>query len=149
MIVNFYSRTGNNRKVAEYISKKLKCDIEEIREANRKSDLPNPLIVFGAIFGFKPKLQDLKQDPSKQDQVVLCLPVWAAHIPGAVRSYLKKYQIKNLAVISLNGGWKTGKVDKLSDKVLQLKTKKGEDQIKDVSSFKKELDEFCKKLQAR
>jgi len=145
-LVNYYSRTGNNRRVAEYIAKKLNAENEEIREANRSDAEVSFGAVMGAIFRIKPKLAELKNDPEKADSVVVCSPIWAATVPGAVKAYVAKYNIKKLAIVSLNGGWKTKSISSLSKDSLMLKLPKGKEKVMDVSIFKKELDKFCNQL---
>jgi len=145
MLVNYYSRTGNNRKLAEFIARKFKADIEEIREV-RKPGPPLPSDIFRAILRIRPKIVDLKNDPAKADKVILLLPVWAAHIPGPVRTYLKRYNPNNLAVISINGGWKTRCASKLAEKSLMLTLPKGTQEIDKIDAYKKEVEEFVKSL---
>ena len=38
-IVVYYSRTGNTRKVAEELADTLKCDIEQIIDTQKRSDV--------------------------------------------------------------------------------------------------------------
>ncbi|MDH7556696.1 MAG: flavodoxin family protein [Candidatus Methanosuratincola sp.] len=91
LLVVYYSRTGNTRKVAEKIASLLGCDFDEIVDLkNRKG----PFGFLGAGYSaFARKLTEIRapdKDPSAYDLLVVGTPIWAGNITPAVRTYLTK-----------------------------------------------------------
>lgn len=99
-LVVYYSRFGNTKKIAEEISSKLKCEIEEIVDSkNRKGTLG---WIISAIDAHSKKLTtigEIIKDPAKYDLIVIGTPIWAALMAPAVRSYINKNKgkFKNVA----------------------------------------------------
>jgi len=97
ILVSFYSRSGNTKKVAKSISKKLNGEMDEISDKKKRS---GPL---GFIGGGKDALKknlteiDNKKNPSEYDLVVIGTPVWAGTVTPAIRTYLSKNKFKKLA----------------------------------------------------
>ncbi|MFO7792222.1 MAG: flavodoxin [Candidatus Saliniplasma sp.] len=89
VLVVYYSRTGSTKKVAESISKRLDCDIEEIDDnKNRKGIIGFLISLYEALTHKKPEIKDPKKDPKKYDIVILGTPVWAHRMASLVRTYL-------------------------------------------------------------
>ncbi len=88
-LVVYYSRDGHTRKVAEELSKELKCDIEEIKDTMDRS---GPMGWLSAARQARTKaltkLQPIKNDPSKYDLVIIGTPVWAGNLSPPVRTYI-------------------------------------------------------------
>ena len=63
-IVYYYSKTGNNKYIANKIAKELNCEIEEIQ--------PRINLKLINLSGIKP----LKSNPEDYDLVILCGPIW-------------------------------------------------------------------------
>ena len=80
--VAFYSNTGQSRRLAEYFSDKLGYRIFDIERAE--------------VFGF--------------EDLVLVFPVHCQNLPDAVRSFLKRAEVKNLTVIATYGKMCPGNV---------------------------------------
>ena len=53
---------------------------------------------FAAFFGLSEPIRLEGDGPEEGDRLILCLPVWAGHIPPAVRTFLKKARLRNTAV---------------------------------------------------
>ena len=91
ILVVFYSRSGNTKKVAKSVSDILKCDIEEIFDTkNRKG-------VFGFLSAGSDarnnrdiKIKEIKINPSLYDLVIIGTPVWAGNISAPIRTYISK-----------------------------------------------------------
>jgi hypothetical protein len=93
MLVVYYSRTGTNRQVAEYLGDKLQVPIDEIVDKKKRT---------GAL-GFMKAGYDAKQqkttdieihhDPAEFEYLVLGTPKWAWAIPPAIRAYLTRYSL--------------------------------------------------------
>lgn len=105
-LVVYYSRGGNTRKVAEDLSKELKCDIEEIQDTvNRSGPMGWLNCARQARAAALTKLQPVKNDPAKYDLVIIGTPVWAGHVSTPVRTYIadNKDKLKKVALLVTEG----------------------------------------------
>lgn len=109
-IVIYYSKTGNNKYIAEKIQKDLGCDIEAIRP-RLKAIVPQVLATFTRL---TPGIKKLESDISVYDRIILVTPMWIGSIVYPVYSFLKKYitQIKKVHLISCCGSDDEGKDEK-------------------------------------
>ncbi|AZT89204.1 flavodoxin family protein [Caldicellulosiruptor changbaiensis] len=101
-LIVFYSLTGNSRKVAQALSKVLRCEIVEIKESSsRKSIFGFLRSGYEAITKKIVPIEDIDKDFSKYDHVIVVSPIWAGNLPSPVRSFLKRYLvfIKNISFI--------------------------------------------------
>lgn len=128
-MVTFYSKSGNTKKVGEEIAKNLNADIDEIIDKKDRSGIKGWLGGGGDAFFKKSTEIEYKKDPSEYDLVVVGTPIWAGSVTPAVRAFLSKYNIKEIAFFCTCGGGKGKSFDemeKLSKKpkaVLELKEK--------------------------
>ena len=104
VLVAYYSRTGNTRRVAEAIAKSLEAEVEEIR------DRENRLGVIGFLrSGYEASrkrlaaIQPVKKNPEEYDVVVIGSPVWAGSVSSPVRAYLTMHvhRIKKAALFAI------------------------------------------------
>ncbi len=92
-LVAFYSRTGNTRKVAEHLSKLLKCDCEEIVDAKNRYGIIGYL--RGGKDAFQKNLTIInrpRKKPGKYELIILGTPVWASTMAPAIRTYIEKHK---------------------------------------------------------
>ena len=105
ILVAYYSKTGNTKKVALELAKILKADIDEIIDLKNRSGLIGWL--KGGRDAMKEVLTDIKtsKDPSKYDLVILGTPIWAWNATPAARSYVAEYKdkIKKMALFTTSG----------------------------------------------
>lgn len=105
-IVIYYSNKGSNKYLAEKISKRLSCDIEEIKPR------VNVLMLFfmNIQLGIKP----IKSNISEYDRVILCGPVYVGRLLAPLKSFIKKYksQINKLVFVSCCGSSEEKKYEK-------------------------------------
>ena len=82
-LVVYYSKTGNSKKVAEAVIKKLSCDNAEL------------------IYDEAAKTIKGAPDPSGYERVILLCPIWAFSLAEPMKLYLKAYgkSIKNYSLI--------------------------------------------------
>jgi flavodoxin len=88
LLVVYYSKTGNNRYLAEKIAHTLSCDIQEI--APRLNVIPLQ-ILFSLIktsMGIKPLIQNMKE----YDRIILCGPIWMGQLTSPLRDFINKYR---------------------------------------------------------
>ena len=72
----YYSKTGNSRKLAEMLQKKLKCDQDELQYNEREK---------GIITGDY-------HDPNNYDLVILVSPIWAFGLAAPMKCYINKHK---------------------------------------------------------
>ena len=78
-----YSKTGNTKKVAESVVKKLKCDLDELQ------------------FDETAKTISSSRDPKDYDRVILLSPVWALSLSAPMKLYLAEHKadIKSYSLV--------------------------------------------------
>lgn len=145
ILIAFYSKTGNTKKVGEEIARNLISETDEIIDLKDRTRKIIGWIIAGKDASTK-KLTKIehKKDPSKYDLVIIGTPVWAWTITPAIRTYLTKNKFNKVAFFCTCDGQK-GKtfeeMEKLSKEpiaILELKDK-------EVTS-KEKIKEFCEKL---
>ncbi len=108
-LIVYYSFTGNTKKIAEEIAKKIDGDLAEIiltdsysgtdEQINKQTEdeVKNKLT---------PEILPLKVSLDSYEIIVIGTPVWWLDIPPAIRSFLTKYDLKgkHLKVFITHGG---------------------------------------------
>ncbi len=107
ILVVFYSRSGNTKKIAESISESLNCDIEEIVDTEKRGGIIGYIKSgYEAFRGKSSKIKDPKNDVTQYDLVIIGTPVWAGKMSVPVRTYITQNHAKfgNMAFFSTAGG---------------------------------------------
>ena len=106
-LVVYYSRTGNTRKIAEELADALECDVEEIVDTKKRSG-PLGFMRSGrdASSGKLTVLQDIINDPSQYDLLIIGTPMWGGHVSTPIRTYIHQNQanFNNVAFFCTAGG---------------------------------------------
>ncbi|MBD3156017.1 MAG: hypothetical protein GF368_05190 [Candidatus Aenigmarchaeota archaeon] len=147
ILVTFYSRTGNTKKVGEEIAKILKADIDQIIDEKDRKGLKG---YFGggkdALMKNKSRIKYDKK-PESYDLVIIGTPVWAGTMAPAVRTYLSENKFEKVAFFCTYGSGFSrafSDMEKITRKPVatfgigQIKVKSGE--------YSQEIEDFCKKL---
>ena len=93
ILVVFYSRSGRTRKIAEVISKILKCDKEEIFDIKSREGIVGFLSAgTDANLRRLTAIKEIKNNPSLYDLVIIGTPVWSSNISTPIRTYLFLYK---------------------------------------------------------
>lgn len=141
VLVVFYTRTENCRKIAEQISTKLNCDIDEIIDSKKWKGIFGFMVAgFNAVFERETRIS-YKRNPQNYDVVVIVSPIWASKAPPAIRTYINenKDKIKKHAVLLSNDG---SDVKKALGNFRRIKEKP----IAEYGTNKKDINtEFCQK----
>ena len=99
-VVLYYSRTGRTRKIAQLIRMKLKADIEEIKDHQKRKGILG-FINSGNEAYLKKRIpiEKPQKDLLKYDCVIIGTPVWAGSVSSPVRSFMLQYkdQFKKVA----------------------------------------------------
>lgn len=87
-LVVYYSRTGNNRRIASELAEALGADIEELKEeADRSGKVGYMMAGRDAMRRRPARLLPLSHNPANYDLVVLGGPCWAFTMCTPTRTY--------------------------------------------------------------
>ncbi len=107
LLVVFYSRTGNTRKIAQAIAEKLKCPIEEIFDTKNRNGIKGYLSAGrDATFRKLTQIKPIAHNPKDYDIIIIGTPIWSFDISSPIRTYLEqnKWALKNVAFFCTMGG---------------------------------------------
>lgn len=107
VLVVYYSRTGNTRKVAQAIASRLKAELEELVDLKKRQGFLGYIGAgIDALTHREVPIGPVQKDPGQFDLVVVGTPIWAANPSAAVRTYLSQYgrRIKRIAFFLTMGG---------------------------------------------
>ncbi len=107
-LVLYYSKSGNNKFLAEKIAESLQGDIESIKTASF------PIILLSTWLKFKIGIKPFKNSIEDYDKVIICGPIWMGQLIAPLRDVITKYksQIKNLYFVTCSGSSEKTKDDK-------------------------------------
>ena len=153
ILVIFYSRSGNTRRVAEEINNSLDCDIEELIDTqNRSGALGYMRSIIHTMRKTPAILAEIKSDPSKYDLLIIGTPLWGGHVSTPVGTYIQQNQanFNNVAFFCTAGGENfNGAFNDMQElcgaspaETLGLRAK----EVKD-GSYKLKVAEFAEKIQ--
>ena len=113
ILVAYYSRSGNTRKIAGQIAATLNADIEEIIDTDRRQGIRGYLrsgrqAFFRRLTSLRPGIRR----PSDYDLVVIGSPIWNISLSSPVRTYIRQHrrEIKDAAFFCTCGGMGAGRV---------------------------------------
>lgn len=107
LLVAYYSRTGNTRRVAEVIARACHAEIEEIEDVRPRRGLFGWIRCLRESIGKRPAaIVTPTFDPTKFDLVILGTPVWASSMSSPLRRYLEdaKGRLPSIAIFITEGG---------------------------------------------
>jgi flavodoxin len=107
VLVAYYSRTGNTRRVAEAVATELGADLEPIVDrTNRRGFFGFLRAGRDAMRGHLTEIDPPVHDPSAYDILVLGTPVWASSVAPAVRTWLARRSgtLPDTALFLTHGG---------------------------------------------
>ncbi|MHA2086528.1 MAG: flavodoxin family protein [Candidatus Thorarchaeota archaeon] len=87
-LVVYYSRTGNNRTIAEAIADTLSADIDEIIDKKKRQGRLNWLRAGGDSRGGKLTEIEYEKNPQDYDTIIIGAPIWAWNPIPPLRTYL-------------------------------------------------------------
>ena len=108
VLVAYYSRTGNTRKVAKYLANYMNFDIDEIKTDNREGITGYIKSGYESAFQKKPRIK-FEKNPEKYDLIIIGTPVWANTVASPIMTYLAVCKNSNIAAFSTLGGKNPGK----------------------------------------
>lgn len=107
-----YSYTGNNKKVADFLSQKLSINQLEISEPKKRNYLT---IGMDMLFNRVPKIKESIENFEENGIIILIAPVWMGMIASPLRKILIELKRKNCKYIFITiSGGADGKNPKLA-----------------------------------
>lgn len=107
ILVVYYSRSGNTRRVARAIATALEADIEELADPmERQGAWGYSRCFVEALFHRPVRLQAPTHDPGAYDLVIVGTPVWVGRPSSVVRTFLERYRsrLPRIAFFLTHGG---------------------------------------------
>lgn len=108
ILVVYYSRTGNSKKVATEIARNLLCDVLEIKSSPTypKGFWGYQRALIHAAFKRIPSIQIESSNITRYDLVIIGGPMWGSSLSSPVRGFLATYrgQLKDVAFFVTQGG---------------------------------------------
>ena len=109
-LVVFFSYTGNTKKIAESIQKKLNCDILEIKPVKSYSTDYKTVVdeeQNNESSKKKPEIQSIDKDLSQYDEIIVGSPIWWYTIAPVIRTFLSENDLKGKIIkpFATNAGW--------------------------------------------
>ncbi len=118
-LVVYYSRTGNNRYIAQQLAEDIQGELVQLRPRL------NPL--FSTLFNISLGNKKLEKDVSQYDGVIVCGPIWMGRLIAPLKDFIRAYRntYKKLYFVTCCGSGKAEKdgpfgYEKVFDKVRQL-----------------------------
>jgi flavodoxin len=97
-LVVFYSRTGNNRTIAESIASRLSADIDEIIDKKNRQGRLNWLLAGRDSRAGNLTEIEYQKNPQDYDTIIIGAPIWAWNPIPPLRTYLKEVDLKGKRV---------------------------------------------------
>lgn len=95
ILVVYYSRTNNTKKIAKFVAESLAADTEEIKDVNSRKGLYQYVkSAWEALQKKIPSITPIEKDPSTYDLIILGTPVWAATMASPMRTYITQQNKK-------------------------------------------------------
>lgn len=104
ILVVYYTRTENSKKIADEIAVKLGCETDQIIDKRNYAGMIGYIKAFVySLMNSKTEIE-YEKDPSDYDVIVIVAPVWLKNIPPAIRTYAEKNMTKmrNYAIVLNN-----------------------------------------------
>jgi flavodoxin len=90
-LIAFHSRSGNTRRVAQALARRLHADLEEIRIVQPLDGALGYLMcAIESLAGLAPALRPALHGPAAYDLVLVGTPVWFWNVSSPVRSWLER-----------------------------------------------------------
>jgi flavodoxin len=149
-LVVFYSRSGNTKKIAQILAKKLNADLDEIIDHTNRSGLKGWLL--GGRDAMKKSLTEIsvQKNPQNYDLVVIGTPIWVGASTHAFRTYLTQFKkdLKTAAIFTTSGSDGPEKTVAVFENITGQKciASLGLTSAELSQNYDSKIDEFVKKI---
>lgn len=90
-LVAYYSKTGNNKYLAERLAQALKCDIEAIKPRMNLF----PILMLFTLTKVSLGVRAIKNKVTDYDHIIVCGPIWMGRLISPLRDFLIKFNKNN------------------------------------------------------
>lgn len=108
-LVIYYSFSGNSKKIADYVQKKLNADILELKPKVPFSSDYDEVVEEWQNNDIKRdvEIENIDKDLNQYNKIVLITGTWWYSITPVMKRFLKDYDLsgKDVIVASSNAGW--------------------------------------------
>ncbi len=104
ILVVYYSRTGNTKKIGQEIAKKLNADVDEIIDLKDRSGIRGWLGGGRDAFFKKPTNVKFEKSSVNYDLVIIGTPIWTGTATPAIKAYLSESSFNKVAFFCTFGG---------------------------------------------
>lgn len=98
VLLTYYSRTGNTKKIIQYLKEYFNFEIDEIKTNPRKGITGYIKSAYESTTNKKPKITKTK-NPQDYEIIILGTPIWANTISSPINTYLQ--ECKNQEIIAI------------------------------------------------
>lgn len=141
-LVLYYSFEGNTKKVADYLSKEIGADIEEIKPVNEIKSKGFSKFIWGGsqvVMGKKPEILPIKSDISSYDIIFLGSPIWAGTYAPPVKTFVEDHiKGKKIAYFYTHDGGHRKSVERAKEAINQNNSFLGAIDFQGISKGKEE-----------
>lgn len=98
-----YSHSGNNKKLSHFIANRYAIDAVDITEIKKRRSMYTTMI--DTLFSRRPKIEEITEDLSAYDEILLIAPIWVGKISSPMLSALHRYgsTIQKYRFITISG----------------------------------------------
>ncbi|MCX7820580.1 MAG: NAD(P)H-dependent oxidoreductase [Brevinematales bacterium] len=101
MLVLYFSYDGHNEKIAKFIEKEFKADVEKIEMIKK---LPKGFFKYFiggmmTVLGMKPRIKPLQKRIEDYDVIIMSSPVWASNFAAPFNSVVSNYDFGNKKIV--------------------------------------------------
>lgn len=148
ILIAYFSKTGNTKRVAIDLAKKLNAETDEIIDLQERQFLNKGR---DAAKGLLTKIKTTK-NPSDYDLVIIGSPVWAFNSTPATRTYITNFknEFKKVAIFTTSGLVHPKEPVVFLEKILGKKSISFEGwnrlELSNKKTYTKKLENFAKKI---
>lgn len=119
ILIIYFSFSGNNRLLAEHLSKRIGCDICPIVEKKRRTIVT---IILDMMFRREPKIKALDCAALNYDHIILVAPIWDSKLANPMKTLIKREKavLSNYSFISLCGYERSGQKESITKELSAL-----------------------------
>ena len=148
-LIAYFSASGTTKFIAEEMSKKLNCDLYEIKPKNKYTnadlnwmDKNSRSSLEMKDSSSRPEIVKDELDISIYDKILLGFPIWWYTAPTIINTFLENYDFdKEIIIWATSGGSGLGKSKQDLEKSTKAIIKNGK-----IINESAQIDEFIKKL---
>jgi len=154
ILVAYYSKTGNTKKVALEIARALKADVDEIIDLKKRSGILGWLIAGRDAMKEKQTEIVTTKDPGDYNLVIIGTPIWAWNTTPAIRTYITQFKdkFKNVSFFITSGSTPPAKpvayLETLAGKKSIASEGWTETELKNPAIYKQKLESYICRIKS-